>query len=672
VLYETLSGKKAFEGESVSDTLAAVMKLEPDWNALPHEVPVSIHKLLRRCLTKDRKQRLRDIGEARIVLADPGGTEVSAQAGSRLHAKMPWVIASILAAGLAAVSFVYVRQPRPAAPQVIQSTIDAPPKTIIRTFAISPNGLYVAMTTTGEGGTELWMRPLDALQPRALAGTEGARSPFWSPDSRDIGFFVGDKLKRISVVGGPVQTICDATGGLGGTWNSEGVIVFGSTVGLMRVSAAGSVPERVSGVDQGSRAAPTFLPDGHRFLYLAAASKDRGLYLGSLDAKPGSPVRRISGDVSNAQYLSPYEGSPHGYMVFVRDQTLMAQPVASNTLQPVGDVFPVIDQVFTPNANGNVYDYSISRNGILLYRAALGAVRQHAVFDRDGKQLSVVGAPVNGPGRVALSVDEKRMASVRGVGRNLDLWITELERGTESRFTYGFRNDLPVWSPDGNYVAFASDRGGNLDLYRKAANQAGPEELLWRSEFLKAPSDWCCEGRFLIFFQISPGTKSDLFALPLNGDKQPIPLLQTEFNEVEGRVSPDGRWLAYASDESGRYDVYVQPFGPASSKPSTGKSQISIGGGRDPRWRRDGREMFYIAPDQKMMAVTVKTDVGRFERGTPKPLFDSRIYRGNNGPLSGYAVSADGKRFLMAPDPETSSESPPLHVMVNWLAGVKR
>jgi Tol biopolymer transport system component len=278
---------------------------------------------------------------------------------------------------------------------------------------------------------------------------------------------------------------------------------------------------------------------------------------------------------------------------------------------------------------------------------------------------------VSTQGTVALSPDEKRMVSDRGAGRKSDLWITELERGTESRFTFSpSANVAPVWSPDGNYVAFASNHGGSADLYRKAANQAGEDELLLRSEVNKLPTDWCCGGRFVIFVQLQPGTNVDLFALPVSGDKKPIPLLHSEFNEIEGTVSPDGRWLAYASDESGSYEVYVQPFGPTLSKPSTGKWQISIGGGRDPHWRGDSHEMFYIAPNRNMMAVAVKTEGDRFVRSTPQPLFGVRFPVGATV-LSRYAVSADGKRFLMAADLETS-EAPPLHVTVNWVAGLKR
>jgi eukaryotic-like serine/threonine-protein kinase len=668
VLYEMLAGKKAFEGESVSDTLAAVIKLDPDWSALPRETPASVQKLVRRCLMKDRKQRLQAIGEARIVLENPGGTEVPLQAEALRRQSIPLVIGSIvLVVALVAVSFVHFREPPPPAPQVIQFTIDAPPKTRMTNFAISPDGRRVAMIATGERGDQIWVRPLDSLQAQPLYGTEGARYPFWSPDSRYIGFFVGGELKKISVTGGPAQTLCDAPLGSGGTWNSEGIIVFGSTNGLSRVSAAGGVPNKAIEVE-GPSGFPTFLPDGRRFLY-TALSKRPGIYLGSLDA-PGSQGRHVSVDVSNPQYLPPPQGSPLGYILFVRGQTLIAQPVDPNSLQPAGDVLPIIEQVSSRGTN--IYEYSISRNGILLHRTGLGALRQYSVFDRSGKQLSAVGGPVTDRvGVVALSRDEGRMVSIRGDGAKTDLWITELERGTESRFTFNAsRNVAPVWSPDGNYVAFASDRGGSADLYRKAANQAGQDELLWRSEFPKVPTDWSRDGRFIIFRQNSPETKGDLFALPVTGDKKPIPLLHSEFNEIEGTVSPDGRWLAYASNESGSYEVYVQPFGPAS-KTSSGKWQISIGGGRDPHWRGDGREMFYRAPSRNLMAVTVKTDGDGFVRSVPQRLFEVRSTVLETF-VSRYAVSADGKRFLIAADPETSSQSPPLHVTVNWLAGLKK
>jgi hypothetical protein len=532
------------------------------------------------------------------------------------------------------------------------------------------------MIATDERGDQMWVHPLDSVQAQPMGGTEGAAYPFWSPDSRYIGFFVGGKLKKISVAGGPAQTLCDAPLNFGGAWNPEGVIVFGTPSGLSRVSAAGGIPTQLIEVPEGARGtAPTFLPDGRRFLYMVPTSKEAGIYLGSLDAKPVSFGHRMMGDVSNPQYVPPFEGSPHGYILFVREQTLMAQPVDPNSFQPAGDVFPVIEQV--PAVPGsNFYLYSISRNGILLHLTGFGALQQHAMFDRSGKQLSTIGGPVATAGRLALSQDEKRMVSERGVGitggANIDLWITELGQGTDLRFTFGpSANFAPVWSPDGKYVAFSSNRGGSIQLYRKAANQAGQEELLpFQSEFPRFPTDWSRDGRFIVFQQRSPGTKFDLFGLPVTGDKTPIPLLNSEFNEIEGTVSPGGRWLAYASDESGIYEVYVQPFALNPSKTPAGKWTISTGGGRDPHWRGDGRELFYVAPNRKMMTVPMKTDGDVVVRGTPQPLFDVRYPV--DGQLSRYAVTADGQRFLIAADQQTSSESPPLQVTVNWLAGLKR
>jgi Tol biopolymer transport system component len=586
------------------------------------------------------------------------------------HVKIPWVIASIVAVALAAVSCGHFLKAPPPVPQLIQTTIDAPPKTRITNFAISPDGRFVAMimTKTGERGAQLWVRPLESLQAQALAGTEGASLPFWSPDSRFIGFFAGGKLKKISAAGGPVQILCDAFAS-GGTWNSEGDIVFGAYPGLSRVSAMGSVPTKVIEVEW-PILFPTFLPDGRRFLYLDL-SLEPGVYLGSLDARPSSRGRRIIDDVSNAQYLPPSGGRPHGYILFAREQALMAQPVDPDSLQAAGDAFPIIEQVYTL-AGTDFYDYSISRNAILLHRTGLGGLSQYAMFDRSGKQLFAVGNPLITPGRVALSPDEKRMVSERGVGTKINLWITDLERGATSRLTLNASENItPVWSPDGKDVAFASIHGGSYDLYRKTANPAGQDELLLRSETRKIPTDWCCDGRFIIFTQSSLGTLYDVFALPVSGDKKPIPLLHSEFNETAGTVSRDGRWLAYLSNESGRFEVYVQPFALSSSEPPGGKWQISIGGGRDPHWRGDGRELFYIAPNRNLMAVAVKTDGEGFVRSTPQPLFEVRFFA-QSTTISRYAVSGDGKRFLMAADPETSSETPPLHVTVNWLKGLKR
>lgn len=675
VLYELLAGEQMFQGEDTADTLAKVLANEPDLDRLPAKV----RRLLGECLQKDPKLRLRDIGDARRLLEERPAME---SVPSRPRPGWVWPgTAALLAVSLAAISLVHFREPTPA-PQMLQYTIDAPAKTRITNFAISPDGRYVAMTATGQHGGQIWVRPLDSLQAQSLAGTEGATYPFWSTDSRYIGFFAENKLKKISRTGGPAQTLCDAPLGIGGTWNSENMILFATSSGLSWVSGAGGIPSKVTDATEtsGFYRHPSFLPDGRRFLYDSGgvARQEAGIYLGSLDQKADPKARRrIIADISNAQYLPPSEGSPHGYIFFGREGTLMAQPVDPNDLRSAGDVFPVIEQV--SSLSGTIANlYSISRNGIILHVSGSSDLRQRAIFDRRGKKVAAIGPPVRTPGRVALSPDKGRTISERFRGRRIDLWITELGRGTESRFTFDdSSNVVPVWSPDGSYVAFASTRGGVASLYRKPGNQAGEDELLLRSEFLKFPTDWSHDGRFIIFQQQNrPNSNYDLFALPVSGDRKPIPLLTDQFNEIEGTVSPDGRWLTYASDESGSYEVYVQLFAPGSPKPSRGKWQISVGGGRDPHWRGDGGEMFYVAPDRKMMAVAVKFEGSNFVRSTPRALFEVPLPvdegAAGGSMVSRYAVSADGQRFLMAADAEASSEAPPLHVTVNWLSGLKR
>jgi eukaryotic-like serine/threonine-protein kinase len=584
---------------------------------------------------------------------------------------MPWAIAGVFALAAAALALVHFRELSPAPRQVFEYTIDTPPKARVTNFALSPDGRYLAVVAGGERGPQIWVRPLDLLQWQLLAGTDGAAFPFWSPDSRYVGFFTTDKLKKIAIGGGPAQTLCDALGGRGGTWNQEGVIVFGNVTGsLLRVSAAGGIPAKLT--ESAADRFPKFLPDGRRFLYIDPVGANVSTFLGSLDTKPGSPhLLPIASDFGNNDYVPPSNAGAPGYLLLIRAQTLMAQPVSPDTLEPSGEAFPIAEQVSTVPGAG-YYLYSASRNGIIAYMAGTPNLRQHALFDRHGKQIAAIGAPANTEGRVALSPDEKHMISESASAGMADLWITELERGTQSRFTFDSGNIAPVWSPDGSSVVFASNRGAggaDVQVYQKLANQTGQDELVVRSENLQIPSDFTHDGRFVIVRQSSPRTGYDVFAIPMSGDKKPIPLVQTRFNEMEGVVSPDGRWLAYASDESGHYEIYVQPFAPGGSKAPSGKWQISLGGGRDPHWRGDSRELFYVSADRKMTAVEVKTSGGGFAPGTPSALFEARIF--TEGTISRYAVSADGQRFLMAADPEASTEAP-IHITVNWLAAVKK
>jgi eukaryotic-like serine/threonine-protein kinase len=665
VLYELLTGDRMFKGDDVADTLAQVLTKEPDLERVPERV----RRLLRRCLEKDPKRRLRDIGEARW-LAEEGGAGSPAQAASLPHTGRRWAwpgVAGVLALGAAALAFVHFRESPPER-QVLQYTLPAPEKARnVQQFAISPNGHYLVIRASGE----LWVRAMDSLQAQPLAGTDGAIYPFWSPDSRYIGFFADGKLKKISVNGGPAQPLCDANG-RGGTWNNGGVILFGNlNVGIMRVPAAGGDSVPVTKPESVQHRNPTFLPDGRHFLYAATQGKENGVYLGSLDSKE---TRRIVPDPSVAEYFD-------GHILFVRGGTLMAQPVDPKSFEAKGDLFPVAPEQVSAGLNPGDYLFSASGNGVLIYQTGgSGTGQRHLWFDRAGKNLGAVGGTVRSQNTFALSPDGKRVV-IEGVAQqsgNSDLWITDLEHSNrESRFTFdAYSNRNPVWSPDGSKVAFASSRGGVYNLYQRASNGTGQDELLFESKESKLPWDWSRDGRFIIFLVQGPKA-NDLWVLPVTADKKPFPLLQSEFNKFHGQLSPDGKWLAYASVESGHSEVYVVPFPPGpdsgAAKPPAGKWQVSTAGGAQPRWRGDGKELFYLALDGKLMAVEVKATAQSFDRGAPQALFDAHSdVAVTTAGAWGYAPAADGKRFLIATSAGERGEAPPLTVVVNWLAGVKK
>jgi Tol biopolymer transport system component len=671
VLYEILTGKRLFEGDTVSDTLAHVLTKDPDLES----VPPKVRKLLRRCLQRNLKLRLKDIGEARFLLEDdPAGLPLKAQAEGLNHLWIPWALAGALALGAAALAFLHFRE-QPPEKQVLQYTMAAPEKAKnVQEFALSPDGHYLVMRAFGDGAPRLWLRALDSLQSQPLAGTENASYPFWSPDSRWIAFFADNTLKKISVNGGPAQTLCPARG-QGGTWNRDGVIVFGAfgvpATGLFRVPQAGGVPVQLSKLVLGAHRMPVFLPDGRHFLYTAIGGQENGIYLASVDSKE---QRRLVLDESKPEYFD-------GHLLFVREQTLMAQPLDPKSLEATGDLFPAgrVEQVAS-GRNPADYSYSISTQGVLTYQTSAGGGggRQYLWFDRAGKEVASVGGAVRSINSFALSPDGKRLVTERmSQGASSDLWITELERSnTEARFTFdNSRNTHPVWSPDSSKVVFSSSRGGNYSLYQRAANGPGQDELLLESKNPKAPWDWSRDGRFVIYMEADPKTKEDIWALPMTADKKtPIKLasLASEYRETQGQLSPDGRWLAYVSDESGGFEIYVQPFEPAWEKPVTGKWKISAMGGTQPRWRSDGRELFYVAPDRKLMSVDIKTAAQTFDWGAPQRLIDSRSDVVGNSTQWGYVPSADGKRFLISAAPGAIDQAPPLTVVVNWLSGVKK
>ncbi len=676
VLYEMLTGRRLFDEETISDTLTQVLTKEPDLSP----VPVQARRLLRACLVKDPRRRLQSIGDAQLLIDEPPPSVIAAPVENRRRRWIPWLAAGVLAIAVTAVGFVHFRE-QPPERRVLQYTIASPDKIKnLSHFAISPDGRYVVMRA-GEGVSKLWLGALDSLDVHPLVGTDGGAYPFWSPDSQYIAFFAEGKLKKISVNGGPAQSVCNVTlTGQGGTWNRDNMILFAAfnpgTSGIYSVSASGGEPTQLTKIDAGAHRLPTFFPDGRRFMYVSTGEKDNGVILASLDS--GTKQRRLISEVSNTQYLPPGEGESKGHILFVRDQTLMAQPMDPKTLEAKGDPFPVTASPIGTGQNPGDFSYSISGQGTLIYRTGGSANEQRlAWFDRSGTEVGVAGSAARIQG-FALSRDGKRIVETRQRGQPsvTDLWVLESEQSSESQITFDeSRNFAPVFSPDGKAFVFSSNRtnGGTGNLYQKASNGTGQDQLLFDSRELTVATDWSHDGRFLIFRSTAAKTGEDLWALPMTGEKKPIVLLNSPANESQGRLSPDMKWLAYVSSELNRLEVYVQPFGPGWDKPVAGKWQISIGGGAQPSWSGDGKELYFMAPDRKLMAVDIRETATTFDKGTPQPLFESRsVVQPTNPSNYGYAPNTDGKRFLILTRPGPSGDSPPLTVVVNWLAAAKK
>jgi eukaryotic-like serine/threonine-protein kinase len=673
VLYEMLSGHKAFDGEDTTEILAAVVRAEPDWNRLPEHTPQSIRTLLRRCLRKDRRQRLQDATDARIEIEDAlSGASAPAPAAvetPRPHFPVAWVAAcGVLLLALAVVFFTHFREV-PAQPRIARFQIPLPDKTFAPIFQLSPDGKILAFTAAEAGRRHMWLRPIDSLTAQAVPGTEDATYLFWSPDGANIAFFVPGKLKKIAVAGGPAQTICNAAEGRGGTWNTDGIIVFSPGVGtaIERVSAAGGDPSAVTklAVQNELQRYPSFLPDQKHFLYLTNVSKPdaNGINVGSLD---GSQPVHILSDSSSAAYVSLQGSGGNGLLLFRREGTLMGVPFDPGRLQITGEVFPIAEGVGTSGNTQNAA-FSISENGVLAYGSGLlNASGDEMVWmDRAGKRLSAVGMQ----GRIsdpAISPDGKAIlySLFNVAGDASDLWLLDVARGVPSRSTFrsGISADA-IWSPDGSMIVFQSD---NVSLYRKPANGTGKEELLLNGGINNRPQDWSRDGKFVVYMSTNGGaTGYGLWLLPMEGDHKPVPYLQTSFNQGDAQFSPDGKWMAYASNESGQPQVYVQAI-PANGA----KWQASPAGGTQPRWRRDGKELFYISADQKLMAVPIKSDTA-FEAGAPQVLFELDPVFPPIGGRFAYQPMPDGQRFLVL-SAAGGVLAPPINVVLNWPTGLKK
>ncbi|HEV2202294.1 MAG TPA: protein kinase [Bryobacteraceae bacterium] len=687
VLWEMLTGQRLFTGDTIAHILADVLRAPIDFDKLPKGTPPAIRELLRRCLDRDVKNRLQWIGEGRVAiqkyLADPAGRTKVSQQNEASRTKFLWPAVTVVAVLTAAtLSFVHFREQPPPAAEPVRFQIPLPDKGTPVPFptpAVSPDGRRVVFQAVTEGVARLWVRALDQLEPRPLAGTEGVVGlQFWSPDSRFVAFDVQGTLKKVEASGGPAQSLCTLPGNLlGGFWTGDGRIVFGTLAsGLFQVAAAGGAASPITVLDpkrqETYHAFPALLPDGLHFLYtrFTVNAETSGIFLGTLAAGTVNPgpeqqaSKRLLADVSSSVFARPPDprATGDGYVLFSREGTLMAQPFDGARLEFSRDATPIAEQVPGTGA------FSVSSTGVLVFatRAGAGAGRRLTWYDRQGKSLGTSGAGASDAStELELAPDGTRVAVVR-LGST---WIDEFARGVTNRIRPPDTSVRPVWSPDGNRIVFASPP----NVYVKAASNAGKEEVLFKFERATDPLDWSRDGRWLLYQETDPITKHDLWALPMEEGKpagkppagKPIVFLQTASDEREGKFSPDGRFVAYVSDESGKSEVYVASF-PAPSF----RVPISNGGGYQPRWRRDGKELLYLTGDSKLMSVDV-TLGGTFQAGVPKALFVVPIIGGGTGQLHRWDLTADGQRFIV--DTVRSGDaSAPLTLVENWTALLRK
>ena len=676
VLYEMLAGKRAFDGESISETLANVLKDEPDWNALTAATPGWVRKLLKKCLTKDRRLRLQAIGDARVEL-ESAPTEEALRVPARQESRLAFASAALFFATAAWLALIHFTE-RPPAPELMRFEIPAPERLGGNIAPIvSPNGRMIAFQASDPAGRSmLWVRFLDSLEIRPVPGTENAGTyPFWSWDNRFLAFVEGGKLKKVALSGGPPETLCEVSGAWrGGAWSRDGTIIFGrANHGLMQVSDAGGAAAPLTALDQSRHESfhgvPSFLPDGRHFCYsrFATAAQSLGFFTGTLDAKPEQQsATRLAPWVQG--YYVPTANSSIGYVLFRRENALMAQGFDNRRLQLTGH--PVLIAGDLPISLLGAPLYSGSETGVVAYSRA-SAVGQLTWFDREGKKLGALGEPTQHGGLI-LSPDGTRVAVSRTEGQTgngrLDIWVHEFAHGTwdcltartVTRLAFGdlMAFQMPVWSPDDSRIAF---RSGGRDILAIASNGVGGEVVLVKSSIGTVyPYDWSADGGFLLY-SATGGT--ELWYLPLSGnDHEPINYLQAGFTP-QGQFSPDGHYVAYTSAETGRNEIYVRSF----PNGSDGKWPISTDGGTQPRWRRDGKELFYISGDSKLMSVGITTTPRFGNAGSPKALFSAPILAGGIGVFR-YDVTRDGRKFLIDAVPTSASATrpAPITVVVNW------
>jgi len=676
VLYEMLTGKMAFHGESVTDTLAAVIRAEPDWSQLPAATPIRVRVLLQRCLQKDPKQRLRDIGDARIsldeVLAGAPDPSLAGAAGISALLRQRTLILGLGGVLVAVVTgfAIWNLKPTPSEPPPIVSryVITLPPGQQLAgldsgpAVALSSDGTHLAYVATQGGTQQIYLRAMDSLEARPIPGTERATNPFFSPDGQWLGFFADRTLKKISVSGGAALTLGDATQPHGASWSSQGMIGVATTaIGvLQQVADAGGAPQPLTRLEKGESTHrwPEFLPGGKALLFGASQLSSNWTNSQITVQSVGRDDRRnlIPGG-TQPRY------APSGHLVYAQRGSLMAVPFDPQRLAVTGSAAPVVEDVLQ-SINTGAAQYSISATGSLVYiPGGIQAAQRTLVWvDRKGieQALPVSPRPYRYP---RLSPDGRRVAVTIEESES-NIWIYDLARDTLARLTFqGNFNLLGAWTPDGKRIVFQSTKEGTGNIFWQLADGSGGLERLASSEYTQTPDSWTPDGQSLAFVEINP-TGYDIGVLRMS-DRKAQPFLRTPFNESGPRFSPDGHWLAYVSDESGRNEIYVQPYpGPG------GKWQISTEGGSEPAWNPKGRELFYRNGD-KMMAVDIATQPS-FGAGKPRMLFQGQ-YVPTPVTLSNYDVSPDGQRFLMLKASEQAGAAPmQINVVLNWFEELKQ
>jgi serine/threonine protein kinase len=679
VVYEMLTGRRAFDGASQASVIAAILERNPEpLSASQTLAPPLLESILMRCLAKapdDRWQTASDLGQALTWIAQ-GATETTGISDARRvrRSGLPGAWLAGLLVVIAAVTMMFIfRLFRNGLPDVdpIRFVISPPEGTSFTQssafMALSPDGRSLAFVTSSQGGqVSLWIRSLDSLTAHEIAS--GGVQPFWSPDSRFIGFYVRGKLEKIDAAGGVAQTLADSLS-QPGAWSRDGVILFRpkSDGGLSQISAAGGPTTAVTSLDHSlgetSHEWPQFLPDGRHFVYLARSTEpehDSVLYLASIDSRERVPLFRSDSQVT---YVPP------GFLISMAGNALLARPFDASRLRVTGEPMAIADHV-ERNPDSHRGAFSVSQTGVLAYRSLIGDT-ELVWFDRTGQRMQKLGAPAR-YSNPALSPDNRQLAVARVDPETgtTDIWLYELARTVFSRFTLDpASDDMPLWTPDGSHIVFKSSRNKTFAFYQQASSGSGPDEVMLSGLGPQAtPLSWSPDGQFLVFAANGGPQRNALWLLPSFGDRKPFPYLRAPVNELQGQVSPNGRWMAYESNESGRNEVYVRSF-PSGE----GRRQISTNGGLEPAWRSDGNELFFLAANQDLMAVAVKPN-SISDAGAPTRLFGTAMEAGTimtTYTRNQYVVAADGQRFLINQSAGPAPNSP-VTVIVNWAAALKK